>query len=342
MNQDLIPLEPQAVPYVRPHAVKKKKSGARSLLILVLLAVGLIILFRFLPENAREFLNSFFSDGTTEETTTTESTTSQTTTSDTPAPTETTDLYRWECSLPESATAIIPKDLSANTIGKFAENPTDAILEAVRPVFPQKTDGISVLILNTHSFESYAENGALYHEDEDFMSGNSHEKGVKNAANALKNALAEHNIHAVFIDCMTNSALGSYKNAKKLLSLAMEDHPEAVLAIDIHRLTLVDEKGALLRPVTEINGVVAAQVRITVGAGEGFERHAAAALSLHETVMITYPSLMMPLTVSEGSFLQSAEIPVLTLEIGSVGNSMEEASCAAEYLAAVIAEKMEK
>ena len=47
---------------------------------------------------------------------------------------------------------------------------------------------------------------------------------------------------------------------------------------------------------------------------------------------------MMPLSVSENALLQKLSVPVLTLEVGSAGNSVSEAKAAAVALAKVMAE----
>ncbi len=334
MNSNLpIPIEPQTVPYVRPHDEKKRRARRLTCTLGILAAaVCMVIACICLSSD-----DGFFGFLPSADETTSEETTAETTT----APTLPTDIYNWSAELPQGATAILPRDLSANTVGLFADNPTDAVLESVMPAFPKKAkDGISVLIVNTHAFESYAREGMLYYTDTAFSSNAAQDHRISAAAHALCEALNENGIGAIFVDCMTESAFGSYQNAKKMVELTLEDHPEIVLILDLHRGILTDETGALLRPITQISDAVTAQIRILLGTGGNWETHASAALSFYETANLTYSSLMMPLTVSENTFLQTCSVPVLTLEIGTAGNTVAEALVSAEMLANVLNETM--
>ena len=344
MNPNLpMSFESSAVPYIRPHQ-KEKKASARRFWVLglvVLLLVGVVLTAHFLPEDMKNNVFGWLLGGDiSDETTTGDTTTEHSTTDGTTAlPAETEDIYSWQCELPQGATAILPTDRSANTLGIFAENPTDAILEEIQPSFPKKGAGeISVIIVNTHSFESYAEEDALYYTDAAFASNGAENVRVSAVAEALCAELNQNGIGAVFVDCMAQSSFGSYKNAQKLAELALADYPEAVLVVDIHRAVLTDDAGALLRPITKIAEEITAQARILLGTGANLEKNAATALAFYETLNLRYGSLMMPLSVSENALLQKLSVPVLTLEIGSAGNSVSEAKAAAVALAKVMAE----
>lgn len=345
MNPNLpMSFESSAVPYIRPHQKEKKASVRRFwvLGLVVLLLAGMIMTVHLLPEDMKNNVFGWlFGRDTSGETTTTDGTTTENSTTDgtTAPPTETEDIYNWQCELPQGATAILPTDRSANTLGIFAENPTDAILEEMQPTFPKKGTGqISVIIVNTHSFESYAEENALYYTDTGFASNGEENVRVSAVAEALCAELNQNGIGAVFVDCMAQSSFGSYKNAQKLAELALADYPEAVLVIDIHRAVLTDDAGALLRPITKITEEITAQARILLGTGANFEKNATTALAFYEMLNLRYESLMMPLSVSENALLQKLSVPVLTLEVGSAGNSVSEAKSTAVILAKVLAE----
>lgn len=344
MNSNLpIPYEPMAVPYLRPHKAEKRRSLRRfAILGLVLVFLtGILCAVHFLPEDMKNAFGAlFFEDGTGVEETT-ETTETNTTDGTNAPPIKSENIYAWDYELPGGATAILPFDRSANTLGIYAENPTDAILEAVAPSFPKKGSGeVSVILLNTHSFETYAEDGALYYTDASFAANGAAEMRVSAVAQALCEALRENGIGAVFVDCMMDSSFGSYQNAQALAEIALEDHPEAVLVIDIHRAVMTSDTGALVRPITEIEDEILAQVRILLGSEANFEKNAATALSLYGALNLRYESLAMPLAVSESVLLQKLAVPVLTLEIGSAGNSVLEAERTAVLLAQMIAEMM--
>lgn len=340
MNSNLpIPYEPMAMPYMRPHRAEKKKFRRRfaSLLGVMILFAGIFFAYRFMPEEWKGFFG--ISGESTEEGVMTEETTAEDT-----QPEETTappDIYEWSCDLPYGAVAIKPADRSAYELLLYAENKTDAVLESVMPYFPKKGNGeISVLVVNTHSYESYAEEGALYYTDSAFAASGAEENRVAEVANTLCRALSENGIGAVFVDCMAESGFGSYQNAQRLLEIALEKYPDVTLVIDIHRAIMQEASGEMVRPITEIAGEIAAQARITLGTGANFEKNAAASRAIYDILNLRYERLMMPLSVESGTFLQKLSLPVLTLEIGSAGNYVSEACYTAQLLARVIAESM--
>ena len=340
MNSNLpIPYEPMDMPYIRPHRAEKKKARRRfaSLFAVALLFAGVFFAYRFMPEEWKDLFGisgESMGEGVMTEETTTEGTQSEETTSPS-------DIYEWSCDLPYGAVPIKPADHSAYELLLYAENKTDAVLEAVTPYFPKKGNGeISVLVVNTHSFESYAEEGALYYTDSSFAAGGDEKKRVAAVANALCRALSENGIGAVFVDCMAESGLGSYQNAQRLLELALEKYPEVTLVIDIHRAIMQKSSGDMIRPVTEIAGEIAAQARIFLGTGANFEKNAAVSRAIYEILNLRYERLMMPLSVESGTFLQKLSLPVLSFEIGSAGNYVSEACYTAELLARAIAESM--
>ena len=340
MNSRLpIPYEPMDMPYIRPHRREKKKARRRfaAFFTAILFFTSVFFACRYLPE---EWKNLFgiageTTDGgfMTEETTTEGTVTEETT--------EPTDIYEWICDLPYGAVPIKPADRSAYELLLYAENKTSAVPEAVTPYFPKKGGGeISVLVVNTHSYESYADEGALYYTDVGFATGGASENRVAEVAKTLCKTLSENGIGAIFVDCMAESGFGSYQNAQRLLELALETYPEVTLVIDIHRAIVQDASGSMLRPITEIAGEIAAQARVLLGADANFEKNAATARGIYDILNLRYERLMMPLSVESGSFLQRLSVPVLTLEIGSAGNSVSEACFTAEILARVIAEQM--
>ena len=340
MNSNLpIPYEPMDIPYIRPHRAEKKKSRRRfaALFTATIFFMGLVFSYRFLPEEWKGFFG--ISVETTDESTTPEETTTENTQpEETNAPR---DIYEWRCELPYGAVPIKPADRSAYELLLYAENKTNAVLEAITPYFPKKGSGeISVLVVNTHSYESYAEEGALYYTDSAFATSGEAEKRVSEVAKTLCKTLSENGIGAVFVDCMAESSFGSYQNAQRLLELALEKYPEVTLVIDIHRAILQETTGDMIRPITEIAGEIAAQARIVLGTDANFERNAAVSRAVYDILNLRYERLMMPLSVESGTFLQKLSVPVLTFEIGSAGNSVSEACYTAELLAQVMADCM--
>ncbi len=343
-NRYPIPMDEEfsSSPYIRPRERSKRRRSRIPLLLGIVFLFLIVVLaaYRALPDDVKKPLDSwlFGAEPGTSSASTTDTTTE---TAGQPSQETTNDIYQWECELPSGAIAILPVDRSANKQGIFLENPTDAVPEAVMPEFVRAVSGgVSVLILNTHSFESYSEPESLYFTDSSYASDNDASRNMAAVCRLFADALNENGIGTVFVDCMAESGLGSYRNAARMAELALEEYPDVCLIIDIHRGVLTDETGAVLRPVTQRFGQVLAQVKLIVGARASFETNMAVALALFEAVSAEHRALMMPTAITDGSLLQELPVPVLTLEIGTCGNDVSEAGHSAQLVAGIIAQLM--
>lgn len=342
-DEYLIPetLNFESDPYVRPRTYSRRRvgRGAGFLVAVVLMLLGAIALYRCMPGSVKAPLHAWLFGGNSDDGTQNGTTTAVSTT---PAPEETTvDIYQWKCDLPQGATAILPVDRCANTLGIFMKNPTDAVPESVVAEFVRAETGkISVLILNTHSYEAYSEEGALYFDDPSYASDTGENRNVGAVCRLLADALNENGIGAVFVDCMAESGLGSYRNAMRMAELSLEEYPDVRLVIDVHRGVLRDATGAVLRPITARFGETLAQMKLIVGADASFEQNIAAALALFAKASLVNGEWLMPTEIQNGALLQTLSIPVVTVEIGTCGNYVSEAQRSAALLAEVIAELM--
>ncbi|MBQ9748326.1 MAG: stage II sporulation protein P [Clostridia bacterium] len=333
--------EVTSAPYMRPRERKtRRRHSLSSLLLLVLLMLaGAFFVYRAMPASVKVPLLTWLFG--TESEGDTQTTAGQTTTEAPDPPQTTSDLYFWQCELPQGATAILPVDLSANTQGVFLENPTDAVPEVIVPEFVRVGAGeVSVLILNTHSFEAYSAERSLYFDDPSYAYIGDENRNVGAVCRSFADALNRNGVGAVFVDCMATSGIGSYQNARRMAELALAEYPDVKLIVDLHRGVVKDSTGAVLRPVAPLFGEALAQVRLIVGADAAFETNMAAALALFGKASLTHGELMMPTAVQDGALLQTLPVPVLTMEIGTCGNYVSEAQRSAELLAEVIAELM--
>ena len=110
----------------------------------------------------------------------------------------------------------------------------------------------------------------------------------------------------------------------------------------------MSSSGDIIRPITTVGGETCAQIKLTVGSpwssgeGENWERNLALALKLRKSLNETYVNLCRPVSLEGTTYNQELAPFSLLVEIGSEGNSLEEAMCAADALGKTLAEVIKK
>ena len=340
MNYNLpVPIEEGSAPYLQKRRRKQTKAWSRYLLILL----AVCMLTAFVICAGKFGLFSFFAGGivngetdTSEETTTGETTT---------------DLYDFDYEkLSEDALAILPCDLSAWTLGMLYENHTDYTIDTIMPEELERVSGdrVTVLVINTHPYEAYSASGAYEYRDGSYVNSSDANNTVVAVADAFIDALSAKGIKAIYVELSTTSGLNSYTAAYEALEEAMERYPDVQYVVDIHRALMLDEDGNMLRPVTSGELGVMAQMRLVAGTDadgalyDDWQDGVAASLALAEKMTASYPSLMMPTEISGSRLNQHLPVTVFTAEIGTCGNSLEEALRTASAFGEVFAAAITK
>lgn len=341
MNRNLpVPVGEKMAPYIK----KRKRREMRSLsrFLILLLAVVLLVAVVFFAGKLGLF--SFFAGWFD----TAPETTADTSTGDTDA---TTSLYDFDYDkLSDGAFAMIPCDLSARAAGIVFDNRTDYVPETIVPRALSAADGdkVTVLVINTHPYEAYSAPDAYEYTDGSYVNSEDKENTVVAVADAFIASLAKNGIQAAYVEVTTTSGRNSYAAACEALTEALEEYPDVLYIVDLHRDILLDEDGNMLRPVTSGQDGPMAQMRLVVGtdadgaAYEDWEDGAAASFFLAERITANYPSLMMPTEISSSRLNQHLPVTVFTAEIGTCANRLEEAARTAEAFGEVFAAAIKK
>ncbi len=271
------------------------------------------------------------------------------------------NLYSFDPdAVPEGETAIIPKDLSLSSYGAhYINNATglDPDVQSLLQMDFQKheeleylstSQGPLVLILHTHGTEAYSPDGAISYRDDGGELARSEDpaESVVAVGKTLADALTAMGIGTVHCTVMhdQNQYRDSYARAEDTIRRYLEEYPSIRLVIDLHRDAVIQSTGELVRPITLSEGEAAAQVMCVVGSSWGgednpnWESNLALALQLRESLNKSTPSLCRPVYLRSSTYNQEIAPYSLLLEIGSCGNSLEEANRSAVKVAEALAE----
>ena len=213
---------------------------------------------------------------------------------------------------------------------------------------PFETEGDKplVLIVHTHATESYERyNNGQYDRSYSFRSTDNSENMVAVGA-VLAQTLRENGIPTVQAEVQHDnpSYNGSYERSAETVKKYLEMYPSIRFVLDIHRDAIEPQKGRIVKAAAEIGGKTAAQVMIISGCDDGtmnmpdyFEnlRFAAALQDRMETL---FPGLTRPVFFCYRKYNMDLSHGALLIEVGSHGNTLDEAKYSAELIGTALAQ----
>lgn len=271
-------------------------------------------------------------------------------------------LYDFDYSaVPDGCTPIIPMDLSLSSYGSSYINNSTGYAPDISALLKKKLGSDNgykplaasqspiVLIIHTHGTEAYSEDGAFYFKGEDnYARTGDAGKSVVAVGAQMSEILNKNGIPTAHCTVMHDSVQykDSYARAEETVKKYLAEYPTIKLVIDIHRDSIVRSTGELVRPVTSIDGEAAAQVMCVVGsdwAGDAcpnWENNLSLALKLRESLNEKHGNICRPVFLKGNTYNQELAEYSLLIEVGSSGNSLEEAlrsaSATAEALVTLI------
>lgn len=204
-----------------------------------------------------------------------------------------------------------------------------------------------VLIIHTHATESFACEGEnSYTAGYEFRSKDT-EKNMVAVGRVMAGVLNARGIPTLHSEILHDAEdyNASYDNSLATVKKYLQAYPSIKYVFDLHRDAMIRESGEALKPVCEINGKKTAQVMTLVGTDAGGAEHSMwrennmnLAVKLQYNLTSEYNGMARPINLRKLSFHQQYAPGSLLFEIGSCGNTLEEAKNAAENLGNAIAD----
>lgn len=197
----------------------------------------------------------------------------------------------------------------------------------------------TVLILHTHSTESYTKQGEDYVESSAWRTVEE-QYNMLSIGEEVAAMLTEAGIPTIQDRELHDypSYNGSYVDARKSIQAYLEEYPTIQLVLDLHRDASERESGQL-RTLAQVDGENSAQLMVVLGTNhKRYEQNLSLGLKLHAQLERQSPGIMRPLQLRSQRFNQDLCPGALLVEVGAAGNSHREAVTAGRQLAkAVIA-----
>lgn len=246
---------------------------------------------------------------------------------------------------PRAADAVtVSRNLSPGSDKIYIMNEThlapdlDSLAAAQYPIYVKAEEESlpRVLIVHTHGTEAYSDStpdGTTRTADKD--------KNVVRVGAELAELLNLYGIPTLHSETMHDeiSYITSYSSSKKEVQKLLALHPSIKYVIDVHRDAIPDDGENRVKPVARIGGESTAQLMLVVGTNAGggdhpgYVQNLTVAAHLQKKMNETYPGLARPINVRNAIFNQNVCSGAFLLEVGSDGNTLEEALAAVRLFA---------
>ena len=200
----------------------------------------------------------------------------------------------------------------------------------------------TVLILHTHATESYTKTES-YTESSSYRTLDTDYNVVSIGAELAK-VLQEGGIQVIHDTTLHDhpSYSGSYNHARGYIADYLEKYPSIALVLDIHRDSVEDSQGDQMRFTVKAGEDTAAQLMMVVGTDANGLTHPnwpenmSLAVKLHALLEKNCPGICRPISFRSQRFNQDLSTGAMLIEVGSAGNTHEEALLAAQILGQAI------
>ncbi len=201
----------------------------------------------------------------------------------------------------------------------------------------------TVLILHSHTCESY-ENTEGYRESGSYRTTDGRFNMVSIGAH-LAQILTKKGI-SVIHDTTVHDAPSynaAYTLSRKTAQGYLEKYPSIRLVLDLHRDAYEDGNGNQVRNTVTLDGVTTSRLMLVAGTnayGEGhtgWQENLSVGLKLQTVLERLYPGLCRPLALRSSAFNQDLSPGALLVEVGTAGDTRQDALNAAAFLAEGIA-----
>lgn len=226
----------------------------------------------------------------------------------------------------------------ADADGVYIKNSTTYSIDAnqllKQPLnFNKGIKGPKVLITHAHSSESFKPTDANYYKPSDPDRTQDPRFNVERVGEEMTKILQQANIEVIHDTKLHDypNYNGSYKNSLATIEEYLNKYPSIQIVLDIHRDAMSRGTNTILKAVTEIDGKKAAQVMLVCGTDLGgldhphWRNNLAFAMKFQQSMNKIYPTLSRPIDLRNERFNMHTTNNSLILEIGSNGNTLEEA-----------------
>lgn len=229
--------------------------------------------------------------------------------------------------------------------GVYIENRPGLALDVAALAQTQLTltlpeEGPQVLIVHTHGSEAYTPDGTDTYVATGECRTTDTEKSVVRVGDEIAKVLTEMGLTVVHDTALYDypEYNGAYDRSLAAVENWLTQYPTIQVVLDVHRDALIGSDGTVYKPITTINGEKCAQVMLVMGSNAlydhpGWLENLALAVQVQKEMNTLWPTLARPIGLRENRYNQQTAPGAMLVEVGSHGNTLQEALAAARMFA---------
>lgn len=247
---------------------------------------------------------------------------------------------------PTPAPTPTPQILEAIIAGGIrVDNSTDYTIDTAQlltegPSITLQAGQPQILIIHTHSSEAYTMDDFDRYEASDTSRTQDVNYNVIRVGDALTEALQGYGLEVIHDRDIYDypSYTGSYTRCGEAITQYLASYPSIAVVIDLHR-DAIGSGDVVYKTVAEDEDTPCAQTMFVVGTNASglehpnWEENLKLALYLQASVHLKHPTLQRAVKLVQERYNQQLTTGSLILEVGSNGNTLQEALNAIEFFA---------
>lgn len=197
-----------------------------------------------------------------------------------------------------------------------------------------------ILIMHTHGTEAYTPDGTDLYVPTDQSRTLDNNQNVVRVGNEIKAVFESMGLSVLHDETPYDypAYKGSYARSGEGVKKYLEQYPSIKIVLDIHRDALIGADGTVYKTMTTMDGSPVAQVGLVVGSiqkGEhpNWQENLTLAMKIQRSMNTLYPTLARPISINGAVYNQNLTTGSLLVEVGSHGNTLQEAIAAGRLFA---------
>lgn len=225
-------------------------------------------------------------------------------------------------------------------IANRAEKQVNVTALASAPVHISLSDGPQILILHSHGSEAYTPSGSdLYQESDPYRTTDCNYNVVR-VGEEIARVLRERGFEVIHDTTLYDypSYSEAYDRSLSAAQRWLTQHPSIQVVLDVHRDALAAEDGTIYKAVSDQDGEQAAQVMLVVGT-DGTKKHPlwqenlTFAMRVQRQLLDDHNTLARPMVLRASRYNQHLSVGSVLVEVGTHGNTLQEALLGARLFA---------
>ncbi len=192
-------------------------------------------------------------------------------------------------------------------------------------------EGVQILIIHTHGSEAYSPDGTSEYKPTDTFRTDDKRYSVIRVGDELAACFESYGLSVLHDREIYDypSYTGSYIRSGEAVEKHLKEHPEITVVLDVHR-DAIGTGDVIYKTLAEDKGRSSAQIMLLAGTEENlahpnWRENLKFAFDLQSAVVEKYPTLARPVALKKERYNQHLTTGSLIVEVGSSGNTLDEA-----------------